>query len=81
MSNRMSLADNFEFRFKTLRYIAASHPRWVGRIELSEILNRHVRAHQRTLQELVSLGYLECDRCNPPGYRLVAGKFEEFQGL
>lgn len=74
-------ADNFETRLTVLRHIAASHPKWVGRTELSEMLKGSVRTHQRALQGLVSLGYLECDRCNPMGYRLVKGKFEEFQGL
>lgn len=81
MSKRNSVADIFEIRLNVLRHIAKKHPNKVGRTELSETLNGHVRTHQRTLQELVSLGYLECDQHNPPGYRLVKGKFEEFQGL
>lgn len=81
MSKRMTIGDNFETRLNALRHIANSHPKWVGRTELSKTLKGTVRTHQRTLQELVELGYLECDRCNPAGYRLVKGKFEEFQGL
>ena len=72
---------NFEIKLKALRYIADSYPCWVSRKELSGILNGTIRTHQRTLQELVKLGYLECDRSNPVGYRLIKGKFKEFQGL
>lgn len=81
MSGSMSRATNFEMRLNVLRYIAASHPRRVGRTELSNILNGTARTHQRVLQELVNLDYLECDGCSPSGYRLIRGRFEEFQGL
>ena len=81
MSGCMPIATNFEIRLNVLRKIAASHPRRVGRTELSKTLKGTVRTHQRTLQELVELGYLECDQHNPPGYRLIKGRFEEFQGL
>lgn len=77
----MSRVNNFETRLNVLRHIAVSNPKWVGRTELTEILNGTVRTHQRALQDLVKAGFLECDRCSPAGYRLVKGRFEEFQGL
>jgi DNA-binding IclR family transcriptional regulator len=39
------------------------------------------RTQQRTLKELVEAGYLERDDSNPMGYKLIKGRFEEFQGL
>ena len=71
----------FEQRLAVLRYIAARYPRRIGRTELSKMMSGTPRTHQRTLRELVEAGYLECDQCSPIGYKLIKGRFEEFQGL
>ncbi len=77
----MSEKSIFENRMSILRHVAASHPRRVGSAEISEILSGTFRTHQRALQQLVTLGYLECDGCSPAGYRIIKGRFKEFQGL
>lgn len=71
----------FEQRLAVLRYIAARYPRRVGRTELSKMMSGTPRAHQRRLRELVEAGYLERDDSNPMGYKLIKGRFQEFQGL
>lgn len=71
----------FEQRLAVLRYIAARHPKRIGCAELSKVMSGTTRTHQHTLRELVEAGYLECDQCNPVGYKLITGRFEEFQGL
>lgn len=71
----------FETRMSILRHIAASHPRRVGSAELSEAIGGTLRSHQRSLQKLVALGYLECDGQNPAGYRIIKSEFKEFKGL
>lgn len=81
MSRTTSNKTVFESRINALRHIAGRYPCWVGRADLSEKMAGCERTHQRTLKELVSLGYIESDGCNPMGYRLIKGKFEEFQGL
>lgn len=81
MSGSMTKNTNFEIRLNVLRHLANRYPNRVGRAELSERLIGTVRTHQRALQELADLGYVECDGCNPAGFKLVKGKFEEFQGL
>lgn len=78
MSGIVSNSTVFESRINILRHIASRYPARVGRIELSGFINGSSRTHQRALQGLVELGYLECDRCNPAGYRLVKSRFEEF---
>lgn len=81
MSGTVSNSTVFESRINILRHVASRYPARVGRIELSAFINGSPRTHQRTLMELVELGYLDCDSCNPRGYRLIKGKFKEFQGL
>lgn len=81
MSGIVSNSTVFESRINILRHVASRYPARVGRIELSGFINGSPRTHQRTLMELVELGYLDCDSCNPRGYRLIKGKFKEFQGL
>lgn len=71
----------FEQRLAVLRHIAARYPCWVGRNELSRVMSGTSRTQQRTLKELVEAGYLERDDSNPMGYKLIKGRFEEFQGL
>lgn len=71
----------FESRMNVLRHCANRHPAWVGREELSKHMVGTERTHQRTLNDLVNMGYLERDNSNPAGYRLIKGRFKEFQGL
>lgn len=71
----------FESRMNVLRHIAGRYPCWVGRTEVSRQMAGTERTHQRTLSELVRLGYLERNNCNPVGYRLIKDKFEEFRRL
>lgn len=71
----------FESRINALRHIAGRYPCWVGRAELAEQMAGCDRTHQRILRELIDLGYIESDQCCPKGYRLIKGKFKEFQGL
>lgn len=81
MNGIISNKNTFESRLNVLRHVAGRYPCWVGRNELSQYMIGHSRTHQRALNELVDLGYLERDNCNPRGYRLIKGKFEEFQHL
>ena len=81
MSRIVSNSNVFESRMKILRHAASRYPARVGRVELSRFINGSARTHQRTLSELVELGYLDCDDCNPRGYRLITDKFKDFQGL
>lgn len=81
MSGTVSNSAVFESRINILRHIAARYPARVGRIELSRFINGSARTHQRILMELVELGYLDCDNCNPHGYQLIKDKFKEFQVL
>lgn len=76
-----SHVESFDMQLKTLKFIADCRPRWVSRAEVGHIIGGSSRKHQRTLQGLVSQGYLICDRCNPIGYKINEHKIKELQIL
>ena len=74
-------AQRFERRLNALQFLASRYPAWTARTELSPFLTGHIRTQQRLLRDWVAIGLLECDKCNPVGYRVVQGKVLGFRLL